>query len=168
MSLIDQSFFIGSIKIPNLTGVGIVPAANLENLYWFMATYEPEYLRIVLGDTLYNAFIAGLKVVPIEDKWQNLRSKLIDSTNKISPIAGYVYYHIERDRLTSTSSLGQVKPASENSEVTINTDKMTQAFNSSVREGTVVRDWLSENTNTYPEYTESELAELRTINNYGI
>lgn len=168
MSLIDQSFFIGSVKVPNLTGVGIVPAANLENLYWFIATYEAEYLRLVLGETLYNAFIAGLKVVPIADKWQNLKSKMIDSTNKISPIAGYVYYHIERDRITSTSSMGQVKPVAENAESAINTDKMSQAYNGSIRAGRIVRNWISENASTYLEYTETELSELHTLNNYGI
>jgi len=166
--LIDQSYFIGGLNIPNLTGVGMVPAANVGTLNWFIATYEPEYLRLVLGKTLYNALIAGLLVVPIPSKWQTLRAKLIDSTNKISPIASYVFYHIERDKITSTTSMGQASGKAENADMNVNSDKMCQPYNCSIRIGIEIRQWLSENGTTYPEYTTSELDELHTINNFGI
>lgn len=167
MSLIDQTYFIGGLTIPNLGGVGIVPAANVEKLNWFIATYEPQYLCLVLGETLYNAFVAGLKVVPNEARWQDLKSKFVDDQSHISPIAGFVYYHHMRDRLSSTTAQGEVQQAQENAQVVINTDKMSLAYKKSMRTGTIIRSFLKDNV-AYPEYKPEELEELSLVNNFGI
>lgn len=160
MSLIDQTYFKGGYFLPNLEGVGAVTVASVESLNWYIAKYEPEYLRLVLGETLYNAFIAGLAIVPIPAKWTSLKNKLIDSTNKLSQIAGYVYFFEERDRFTSLAQQGQSKAKSQNAENVINTRPMRTAYNDSIDSGLTLRTWLNDNISTYPEFTISELSAL--------
>ena len=164
MSLLDSTYFLtGGVAIPNLQGVGPATVATVENLNWYIATYEPKYLRLVLGETLYNAFIAGLAVVPIASKWTALRDKLRNATDKTSMITGYVYFFEECARLSFNSGVGQVKPKTQNSEVVVNTYPVRTAYNLSMDEGDALRYWINDNIATYPEFTIAELKELNHL-----
>lgn len=80
--LIDRSYFIGEINIPNthLPQVG-------ENLDWFIEKYEPKFLRILMGYDFYQAFIDGISQVTVEQRWNDIVfgkdrwTGLIDSPN---------------------------------------------------------------------------------------
>jgi hypothetical protein len=102
MPLIDSSYFVGDINIPD-TG----NPAVLERLDFFIAKYEAEFLEALLGYTLWQAYVAGIAVTPTPDaKWTDLRdgkeytvsdigfkyTGLRNATLKQSPIAQYVYY----------------------------------------------------------------------------
>jgi hypothetical protein len=55
--LIDKSYFVGDLDIPN---TGDLPVS--ERLTWFIQKYEPDFLQKLLGYPLYKVFIAGLNV----------------------------------------------------------------------------------------------------------
>lgn len=57
MSLIDISYFVGDITIPNTDQVPVAERVN-----WYIGKYEQEFLRKILGYALYKAFIADLNV----------------------------------------------------------------------------------------------------------
>lgn len=69
--LIDRSYFIAEINIPNTeiaeSGIGAL-------LDQFINKYEPQFLRYALGYELYNAFMAGLSTVPIPQRFVDLIS----------------------------------------------------------------------------------------------
>lgn len=160
--LIDISYFIGERQIANSN----TPAVG-ERLNWFIAKYETQFLKLLLGDSLYAEFVAGLLVDPVETQWADLRdgasyvyddrtylySGLRDATAKRSPIADYVYYHYLRDAATQSTGIGEVKTKGENSTATNSMQKQVRAWNDMavwVRESAiylngVFNEWSSEN-----------------------
>jgi hypothetical protein len=165
---IDTTYFVGEILIPNLTGVSPVIAGNVEEVTRFIKKYEPDYLLNVLGEELYDALKTGLAANPIEAKWTVLKNKFINADIPASPIAGYVYFHVMRDRFTTTTALGEVENAAENSINALNSYKIASAYNEAVREGKKIRSWLSENTSTYPEFASAGSYSLRPVNIFGV
>src|SRR3954471_2443196 len=102
MSLIDKTYFVGEINIPDTDN----PAVE-ERLNFFIAKYEEEFLKTVLGYSLWSSYTTGIAVTPTPDViWTNLRDGveylvsektykyrgLYNPTLKLSPIANYVYY----------------------------------------------------------------------------
>lgn len=82
MSLIDRTYFVGEINIPNTNQAAIGSAVDL-----FIEQYEDQFLNDVLGYTLYKALKAGLQVVPVAQKWTDLiegveYTDLADKTRK--------------------------------------------------------------------------------------
>lgn len=166
--LIDQSFFVGEILVPNLTGAGPIPAGNIEELNRFIGKYEPEYLDEVLGQSLSAAFQEGVVASSPEQRWVDLKNRLVNETTKLSPIAGYVYYHYFRDRLSTSSGLGEIEAVAENANVVLNTDKMSRAYNDAVRKGRAVFSWVILNAETYPEFDLEHEYTLSPVNTFGI
>lgn len=67
MALIDRTYFVGELSIPNTSQAAIGSAVDL-----FIEQYEEKLLTEVLGYTLYKALKAGLQVVPVAQKWTDL------------------------------------------------------------------------------------------------
>lgn len=67
MALIDRTYFVGELNIPNTHQAAIGSAVDL-----FIEQYEEKLLTEVLGYTLYKALKAGLQVVPVAQKWTDL------------------------------------------------------------------------------------------------
>lgn len=65
--LIDRSYFIGELNIPNTHTVAVGTLLD-----WFIEKYEEKFLTEVLGYELYKAFKAGLLEDPIPQKWTDL------------------------------------------------------------------------------------------------
>jgi hypothetical protein len=65
--LIDRTYFVGELNIPNTSQASISSLTDL-----FIEKYEDEWLREVLGYTLYKALKAGLQVLPVAQKWTDL------------------------------------------------------------------------------------------------
>ena len=134
--IIDVTYFINEIVIQDLetsgsqTGAGAMLAQGRnEAMNMFIAKYESEFLKKLLGKELADAFRAGLKEDPISEKWGKLKSLLIDEELKISPIANYVYYWYKRNASSTSTSLGEVKA---NQSYAINVseaNKMVRAYN---------------------------------------
>lgn len=166
--LINQTYFVGEILVPNLTGVGPIPAGNVEELNRFISKYEPEFLDEVLGPDLSTEFQTGISAATPEQRWVDLKIRLVNETHKLSPIAGYVYYHYFRDRLSTSSGLGEIESTAENANVVLNTDKMARAYNDAVRKGRAVFNWVVENAETYPEFDQEHEYTLSPVNTFGI
>lgn len=65
--LIDRSYFIGEINIPNTHKPEIGGLLD-----WFIEKYETEFLSNVLGYDLYTALKAGLQEPTVDQKWPDL------------------------------------------------------------------------------------------------
>lgn len=137
MSLIDSSYFIGEIAIPNIDQRINTIQSNIDK-------YEKEVLICLLGQKLFDEFIAALADNPAQ-KWLDLRdgkefilpynghdvtlkwNGFINS-DKISLIAYYVYYKIRYEELSTTTSIGETRGKVENSELVNETRKMLNAW----------------------------------------
>lgn len=65
--LIDRTYFVGELSIPNTSTTAIGSLVDL-----FIEKYEEKFLQSVLGYSLYKAFKAGLLVVPVAQQWTDL------------------------------------------------------------------------------------------------
>lgn len=122
MSLIDATYFKNDINLPSET---------YGNLTGFIAKFEKELLIRLFGYGLYKLIAAYDSAHPTETaqrirdiiegkeftdgdytyKWNGLVN-----TEKESIIAYYIYYHVMRDRVSQTSTTGEIIPAHENAE----------------------------------------------------
>lgn len=67
MPLINESYFVGQLNIPDTD-----QAATLERLNWFIERYEREFLVDVMGYRLYKAFVTGITQANVDTRWKNL------------------------------------------------------------------------------------------------
>lgn len=65
--LIDRTYFVGELNIPNTSQAAIGSLTDL-----FIEKYEEQFLSDVLGYSLYKALKAGLQVLPVAQKWTDL------------------------------------------------------------------------------------------------
>ncbi len=132
MNLIAYTYFINDVDIPFSD---LDAQTRITNA---ITRWEEECLRLLLGDKLYDAFIAGLAVTPTPaQKWLDLRDGktfdiilngetitktwkgLLGSTPKKSLIAYYVYCKYRNANETFSSGITQAKGKNENSDVAI-------------------------------------------------
>lgn len=161
MSLIDISYFVGELNIPNRGNTLVI-----ERINFFIDRYEKEFLYKILGVGCFNDFIAGINASTPETKWTNLKNgcEFINTYNvldkyyglvnnvKKSPIAYYVYYHFLRDGYTQTAGIGEVKANAENATVVSPAGKMISAWNEMVDLNRSLLDFLYVNGTDYPKY----------------
>ena len=142
MSLIDTSYFVGDIALPNLDQVENTFQVNMD-------TYEEEALRSLLGYQLYTAFIAGIAEVTPAQKWIDLRDGAeftfevngitvtdkwegLINVQKISFISYYVYAKYRDINKSSTTSIDEVQGLPENATNVNYTTKVMDAWNKGV------------------------------------
>ncbi len=128
MLLINQSFFIRDITIPN-TGNDQV----LERLNSFIAKYEPQCLLKLLGYPLYKLFVtedstrmtdleSGTDYVGINGniyKWNGL---VHDKDQSL--IAYYIYYYFQEASATQSTGVNTSVPKGADSSPVTPADKM--------------------------------------------
>ena len=157
MSLIDSSYFVGEYEITNVIGSAAPVVINAAKLTTFIVKYEPEYLKALLGTALYDEFIAGLAVLPTPDsKWTALKNKIIDTTNKLSPIVPYVWNRYWTAEETKSSSLGQLLSKAENAQVVSGNTKLVRSWNDSMQGADIIYEWLITQRDTYPNQDTEE------------
>lgn len=156
-NLIDYSYFWGKLQ----TGwSGTTEQLSTANKY--IALYEPEYLKGVLGQSLYAAYLAtptaqrfldilNGKTYTYNDTeyiWQGL----VNTMMKISPIANYVFFYYVRDNATSMTTVGNTSNTTENSTRVSPTDKLVFAWQGMAEVNISLYHFLSRNADTYPEF----------------
>lgn len=161
MSIINASYFVGELNIPNTNNAGA-----LERINFFISKYEKEYLMKVLGVGCYNDFIEALNADPVIEPWLSLKNGK-DFTNqqgilihyfglanddKKSPLANYVYYHYQRDAYTQTAGVGEVQSKAENATVVTPAYKMESAWNDMIKQTQVLIEFLYVNNADYPKF----------------
>ena len=182
MPLINSTFFITEINIPNRDRAGV-----LEPLNNMIAKREPELLTGLMGYGLYKAFIAGLAILPtpeqrmvelrdgkeyvvngVAHKWKGL--VIIDGLRKEALSANYVYYWFLRSGATLTTGVGEATTNTENAGRVSPARKQSRAWNEMVYWAHELTHFLVHNLETYPEYKGACVNGnfLITINPYNI
>lgn len=160
MRLIDYTYFKGSIQLPfrerNERAVGVgkfvdtVGEIYLNNI---IDEWEPECLDKLLGHKLHVAFIEGLSVETPLDIWVKLKEALTHSTtDKISPIAYYVYSFVKLSGATQTTIIGEKVGTATYAQNTGDDYKREQASTRFKKEASHFHHWLESNWNDYKEY----------------
>lgn len=167
MALIDSSYFVGPINIPNTNKTEVS-----ERLQWFIDEYEAELLEEILGYELYKEFSEGITDFDpdgsnptIEGRWLSLleggeyvwngRLKKFNGLlyekgdTKLSLIANYVYWNWIRDQHTQTVGLGEVKATAENAENTNPAFKLIKAWNDMSKDIYALYEYLQSNQQNY-------------------
>ena len=157
-NLIDSSYFIGERELGNLfTNSGRVlgeAASKTETeLNWFIAKYQKDYLEQMFGEDLAIDLPAELQAL------------VIDDTNKLSPIADYVYYFIKRAKATSTTAMGEKKLNAPNTVITSDADKMFMAMTDCINTSIKIHNklYLDEIITVTIDNVETELSYLNDI-----
>jgi hypothetical protein len=143
---LTTAYFVGPFTVPQIS-----EASVLANLNWFIGRYEEEHWRLLFGDAMYEAYLAG---VTAEDaRWLSLKNKMYNSVKKISPVAGYVYFYYERSIVTSSTGTGEVILQADNTKSVGNDKKAKLAWNEMVKLNKDLLAWVL-NSGLYPEYVE--------------
>lgn len=80
MSLITPSYFTqGELLIANVTTDPV-----RSQVQYAIDTYEPEYLKAVLGLDLYMQFSQGLQAFPVAQQWLDLKNGVVYDTDSYS------------------------------------------------------------------------------------
>lgn len=170
MSLIDYTYFTGEYLIQNVSGTNPTVTANKALLDKFIAKYEPIYLKLLLGDTLYDQLIAGLAVTPTPDvKWTALKAELVDTTAKTSPIVAYVWNRYWKDQETKSTAMGQSISNKENGFIVSSNQKLVSSWNEAMFEAVTFLEWLTlaAQKTTYPDQ-DPDFDNIYMTNNFGI
>jgi len=185
MSLINTSFFVGNLQIPNATESSVASV-----IVFYINKFEPEFLQNLLGYPLYKEFIAnpsadrfkniinGCEFTDFQGytaKWKGLIEVLVpDPTppsttpigQKQSIIANYVYFRYRQRNETQFTGIGEVKmKASEGSESVSPRKKMAFIWNEIHYNVKVLMQFFEMNQATYPEWTTND--EMKALRFFG-
>lgn len=175
-SIIDISFFILDINIPNTDEEPII-----ERINGFMSKYERICLEGLLGYNLYKVFLTEfsermtniLYGVEYEDSYGKTKKwkGLVHDTN-ISLIAYYVYYFIQETSATQTTGMTTYIPKLKEGISVSPQDKMVSAWNKYSKEASELLSFLKNNISVYPEFNDNifclALKNSQRINIFGI
>jgi hypothetical protein len=169
--ILDETYFAYEplhIPFAEASGVGVsklLDTKKKEQVLNTIATRELQFLKELLGKDLRDAFLAGLNDDPIEQKWIDLRDKIYDSANKISPVANYVYYfYIDPTKMTD------VGIAIAKSDNLINVSpliRQVEVWNDMADLNLEIVEWLDENSDVY-EIDDIEYPRDNWAKDYGI
>lgn len=174
---IDETYFVNDIVLPDSA------ESNLEN---DIARYEPEILKELLGYELWGLtnsetstrmteLIEGKEyTVSYNGRDQTIKWNGLQNSELISLIAYYVYYWVQRNNVTHTTSLGELTSKQENSMIAIANQKIGNAWHR-MRQlfGYVGQNelepsaynFLKANEDTYEEWVFTDIGK---VNQFGI
>lgn len=170
--LIDETFFTGELHIEGIVSYAGVPsktyeAANYE-LKSFIAQYELEFYRRILGYDNAKAFVLYIESGGSVEKWDNLKNMLVEQVGNrmVSPIAYYVFFFYLRKNQTQATPIGNVEESSSNKISPCNI-KMINTWNQMAYMNRYISDYLYDNRNDYGGYFFDESL-LEFMNKMGI
>lgn len=178
MPLINSSFFVRELSIPNLNTVTSGGTAIKERLDSFIAKYEPRCLLEILGYELlkaYNAAPTSQRMKDLKDgveytdengdlkKWQGL----VHDTD-ISLIANYVYFFFQDSSATQTTGVSTSANKTEAGISVSPQDKMIFAWNFFSQETSSMISFLwnqkdVDGVRVYPEFKWNQAMETKRI-----
>jgi hypothetical protein len=147
MYIIDETYFIQDISVPQTDNLDVVGSDN--TLTQFIDKYARLLLKNALGITLFNLFDGSLTDGVLNDdadqKWKDLVNGKIYSHNGVtkvwkglkftegifkgSVLAHYTYYHWYLWQMSQITSLGEVKGKSVNASSVNENTKLVQIWN---------------------------------------
>jgi hypothetical protein len=161
INLVDASFFVADRTVAQLS-----QAAVRTELELYIKRYQYDYLVRVMGLNLYKLFETGYAIDPKPQIWVDLVSGaeyvqggktciwqgLANQEFKTSPIADYVYYWYQRDKVTAVVGSGTILPNAENGEAVVNRGRMVSAWNAAREGAKACEAFLESNPTAYPDY----------------
>ncbi len=144
MTTIDRTYFWGKIKldIPE-ANLGVSPAlttSTSNDLAQYTGRYQDEYLHLLLGSQ-YDSYCAA----PTSEEWAGLDALLFDTSNKLSPIANYIFCQYWSDKDTLVSTAGTTKGIKKDSVTVSNKVKTDWAWNEMIVWTMEAIQWLIDN-----------------------
>lgn len=171
-NLVDASFFVGDINIPNTQKPEIAESLNI-----FISRYEKELLIHLFGFELYNSYLLDpstdrfVKIIngSVDDNWRGLVYNITD-TVKGSLIAYYVYNFWLKDKHVWNSGVGTVRAKGNVTDVMPVAIKMTDAWNEFSRQVLEFSYYMGQdgNADVYPEWQSWGLCSFRKTNDFDI
>lgn len=180
-SLIDATYFIRNINIPNIDPANVKNAVTLDRLNSFIHKYEPECLQGILGYSLHKVLLTetsqritdliyGAEYTDRNgdlQQWQGL----IQPVPKISLIANYIFYYYTEANATQSSGTNTNVPKGESSVAYSPGDKMLNAWNFFSEQSDDLYSFLwNQNYNSsvvgfpiYPEFKKGQFCKLNSF-----
>jgi hypothetical protein len=160
MNLIDSTYFINELALSGTereaTGKGrFLQTIEEQDLNLYIKKYQKEYLDVLLGASLQSALFDGLNLPddhPDKEIWLALKNRLVNETEKTSPIANYVYYFVMRKGKAKTTPSGVKKAKSAHAENVSPMADMVFAWNEMAAWNREIARWLEENSSVYEKY----------------
>lgn len=156
--LIDLTYFVGQITIPDRSSVVVQ-----ESLNQLIKIKEPEFLRSVLGVKMYNdllenqtdqKYIDLLRGVDFTYKRREEHfSGLANPDTLTSAIARYVYCAWQENEWSTTFGSGEARSIGENSTQYNPLNKMLKAHNDNVTELHLMLDFIDSKKEDYPLFS---------------
>lgn len=186
MSLINTTYFKGSLFIPNINSVlgnGETHVSNKLNM--LIDTEEPKLLVELFGyqmyqdiinnpDTLCNKnLLCGVDFIDSckrNNHWGGLiECKLmLCSVQGKSLIAMYIYTRWQELHGTISTGIGEVKPNTDNGEHAYNWHKYVSVYNEMVSEISLLYEYLQANKACYPLWNNRTCKRFKKINTFGL
>jgi len=147
MSLIDETYFANEpILIPGLSSPsngysGELTDGRINNVTRAITRFEPMFLKSLLGVDAYEEFLESES----DAKWDDLKAALRDETNKISPIANYVFYNYHLENFVQRGDTGDYIPKADNMNLVTPAYKLSAAWNDMVEQNKVLCKWIYDN-----------------------
>lgn len=187
---LDGTYFQGNLvlpqygRMPKNAASGTIDALLTEtvgeqSLEWFIARYEEEFLRKLLGAPLYESWIEGLSAAEPLQIWVDLKSRIFRTVGGInlSPAANYVYFFAMRAAASDTTMTGEKKQTGTYSDNVSPSRKMVTAWNDMVDAVFRIRVWIYEHRadviaamdqDRRVDWRPWKLQAFSIINEYGI
>lgn len=165
MSIIDNTYFKGRINIPAISGSGATDTVTGDTVTTtFIPLYETEYLKKALGYNMWKAFTEALAGTPAT-KWTDLRDGVdytvgdvtyrwngFKNSEKVSPIAYYVYCEYMSEMAVKTTAQGAVVDTKQNSTGVSSAQKISIAWAEMNKLNESLYHFLNSNIDTYTEF----------------
>lgn len=160
MALIDQMVFIDEILIPKNTS----DISQEQEIIRFINKYEPEFLKRSMGLEFYQLFAANLttqRFIDLRDGviWIDKDGHSHEWFNIRYADANYVYYWFQRNRISQTAMIGEIRTADDPGTRVSPEDKLIKAFNAMCHQVCNMWEMLrcrvnEDETPTYPEWMQ--------------
>ncbi len=150
MSLTLPQYFTNNVNLPGLTEAGE------DNLQSAIDLYEPEVLKDILGDPLYELYVAddfaSQRFIDLRDGGNftfvycgnTITRKYIGLGAQKSLLVHYIYYKYRSDVYTQTTRVGEAKTNTENSVIVSPREKLVAAWNRYVELTGLIPDKIRE------------------------
>ena len=172
MALIDQTYFILDLSLP---------LDNYSDIDLYIDRYEPEILRELLGIELANLVLSydpatsDQRIIDLvkggtySDETGKVRywDGLVNDGKK-SLIANYVYTKYLQDKLSTTTTSGEILGAVENAVHISPAMKYWRATRKLVEMATDMFGFIEANESDYPEFERGDLSKYKSVNAFDL
>ena len=155
MNLIDHTYFVDLLWLGDLNTATPQGEARKSKLTAAITRHQPVFLAEVFGKELRDAFLAGIDETTPEARWTALRNELVDSINKLSPLANYVWFKLWQESQVLATQSGDKAVSDGVLTPSPNTAKAFSTWNAMCATLDGFNDWLEYHVADYPEWDGS-------------